>query len=290
MKIGVVFPQTEFGNDIPALKDYTQTAEELGYSHILAYDHILGADPDRPEGWKGPYTHKDPFHEVFSLFSFMAAITSTIEFATGVLVLPQRETAVAAKQAAELDVLSEGRLRLGIGIGWNQVEFTALNQDFSNRGRRIEEQLEVMRKLWTEPLVNYAGKWHNIPNAGLNPMPVQQPIPVWFGGHHDNVLRRIGESGDGWMTNFRQADQAKPSLKKIAEFAQAAGRDPQEIGLEPRINFDDGDPKVWHNTLDDWREVNASHITLNTMYSDFSTPEKHIEAIKKFAEAVGLND
>ena len=171
MNFGVVYPQTELEHDPVAIRDYAQAAEGLGFSHILAYEHVLGANPDRPGGWQGPYTHQHAFMEPFVLFSFLAGQTQKIGFATGILILPQRQTVLAAKQAACLDVLCGGRLRLGVGLGWNEVEFTALNQEFHNRGRRIEEQIEVMRLLWMHPLVDYHGKWHEIPDAGLNPMP-----------------------------------------------------------------------------------------------------------------------
>ncbi|MBX7251491.1 MAG: LLM class F420-dependent oxidoreductase, partial [Candidatus Promineofilum sp.] len=199
MHIGLVYPQTEYPADPAAVRDYAQTAEALGFSHILAYDHVLGANPDRPGGWTGPYTYQTPFMEPFVLFSHMAAVTTHLGFATGILILPQRETALVAKQAATLDVLCGGRLRLGIGTGWNEVEYVALGQDFHTRGRRQEEQIEVLRALWTQELVTFKGRWHDIPDAGLNPLPVQRPIPLWFGGHADVVLRRLARLGDGWM-------------------------------------------------------------------------------------------
>ena len=196
MKFGVVYPQVEFGNDFKAVRDYATLAEELGYHHVLAYDHVLGANPERPGGWNGPYTHQTPFQEPLVLFAFMAGVTTRIRFTTGIIILPQRQTALVAKQAATLDVLSGGRLRLGVGIGWNEVEYSALNQDFHNRGRRIEEQVEVLRLLWQQPLVTYSGRWHTIPDAGLNPLPIQQPIPIWFGGHSEPVLKRTARLDD----------------------------------------------------------------------------------------------
>src|SRR5664279_1385930 len=199
MQIGVVFPQTEIGNDPAAIRDYAQTAEGLGFSHVLAYDHVLGANPQRPGGWSGPYTYLTPFHEVFVLFGYLAAVTQKLGLAAGVIILPQRQTALVAKQAASLDVLSGGRLRLGVGLGWNEVEYTSLNENFHNRGQRIEEQVQLMRRLWTEPLVDFKGKWHTIPDAGLNPRPVQRPIPIGFGGTAEVALRRLARLGDGWI-------------------------------------------------------------------------------------------
>lgn len=288
MRIGIVFPQTEFEIDPAAIRDYAQTAEALGYTHILAYDHVLGANPLRPGDWTGPYTFRDPFQEPFVLFSYMAAVTSRIEFATGILILPQRQTALVAKQAATLDVLCGGRFRMGIGNGWNEVEYVALNESFQTRGRRIEEQVELLRRLWTEPLVIFEGEWHKIPDAGLNPLPIQRPIPIWFGGHADAVLRRVAIMGDGWMPTFRTAAAARPSLDKIAAYLVEAGRDPATVGLEPRLLYGDGDADAWFQQLDEWQAAGATHLTLNTMRSGLKTTAEHLMAIRHFAESLGL--
>ncbi|MDE2969186.1 MAG: LLM class F420-dependent oxidoreductase, partial [Chloroflexota bacterium] len=189
MKLGVIFPQTEIGNDPGAIREFVQAAEELGYEHILAYDHVLGADPAKHPNWGGAYTMDSAFHEPFVLFGYLASVTSTIKLTTGIIILPQRQTALVAKQAAEVDVLSNGRLRLGVGLGWNRVEYEALGQDFHNRGRRVEEQIALMRRLWTEESVDFDGKWHTVDGAGINPMPVQRPIPIWMGGGAEPVLR-----------------------------------------------------------------------------------------------------
>ena len=285
MKIGVVFPQTEFGSNDPiAVRDYAQTAESLGYKHILAYDHILGANPDRPGGWSGPYTHQSPFFEPFVLFSHMAALTEQVEFVTGIVILPQRETALVAKQAATLDVLSNGRFRMGIGVGWNKVEYIGLNKEFHNRGKRVEEQIVVLRKLWTEELVNFAGEWHTIPDAGLNPLPVQRPIPLWMGGHADVLLRRVAQSGDGWMPNYREAADAQQALDALDGYLVEYGRTRSDIGLEARLHYQDGDPAKWHKTFAGWQQAGATHITINTMGSGLRTPQEHIDAITYFAQ------
>jgi probable F420-dependent oxidoreductase len=285
MNFGVIYPQTEYGHDPIAIRDYAQAAEALGYTHITTYEHVLGANPDRPGGWRGPYTHQSTFIEPFVLFSYMAGFTTRIQFTIGVLVLPMRQTALVAKQAATLDVLCNGRFRLGVGVGWNEVEHIAMNQDFHTRGRRVEEQVEVLRLLWTQPRVTYQGRWHDIRDAGLKPLPVQRPIPIWFGGHVDATLRRIARMGDGWLPNFRSADAAQPALDKLDRYLQEAGRARAEIGLEARLPYGDGDVDVWAGTIEGWRMAGATHISLNTMGSGLDTPEKHMEAIRKFAEA-----
>jgi len=287
MQIGVVFPQTEFGNDPAALRDYAQTVEGLGFTHVLAYDHVLGANPARPGGWRGPYTHEHPFHEPFVLFSFMAAVTQRLGFVTGVLILPQRQTALVAKQAAALDVVSGGRLRLGIGTGWNPVEYTALGEDFHTRGRRSEAQIALLRRLWTEPLVNVDDGWHTIPDAGLNPLPVQRPIPIWLGGYADAVLERVARLGDGWLPGSRTAAEALPSLEQLDGYLAAAGRSRAEIGLEPRLHLQDGrDPALWAQRVEEWRQAGATHLSFNTMGCGLRTPAEHLAALEQIAQAI----
>ena len=296
MKIGVVFPQHEFGNDPVAIKDYTQTVEGLGFTHILAYEHIVGANPSpaniRQGGyadrWGGPYTHEHPFHEPFVLYGFMAAITTTLEFATGILILPQRRAQLVAKQAAELDVLSGGRFRLGVGVGWNKVELEAMGDDFHTRGRRTDEQLAVMQALWTKEVVTFKGEWHNFNEVGINPLPVQRPIPIWFGGHAPAVIRRIAKFGAGWMPGFRQAKDATEWLAQLDEALEKEGRSRKEIGIEPRLHYGDATPDQWHTTLTDWRKIGATHASVNTMGCGFTSPEEHIQAVEKFGEAMGI--
>ena len=203
MKIGVTFPQTEIGSDPAAVLDYAQAAEGLGFSHLIVFDHVLGANAANRPGWSGAYQHTDSFYEPFALFGYLAGVTRRLELVTAVIILPQRQTALVAKQAATVDVLSGGRLRLGVGIGWNDVEYEALGENFHDRGRRSEEQIEVMRALWTNELVTYEGRWHRITDAGINPLPVQRPIPVWLGGGADPVLRRVARMADGWFPQVR---------------------------------------------------------------------------------------
>ncbi|MFQ5921478.1 MAG: LLM class F420-dependent oxidoreductase [Anaerolineales bacterium] len=285
MEVGILFPQTEYGSDPGAVREFAQTAEELGFSHILTYEHVLGVDPDRP-GWKGIYSLEDPFHEPFSLFSFMAATTERISFMTAILILPQRQTVLAAKQAATLDVLSGGRLRLGVGIGWNGPEYIALGKNFHNRGRRIEEQIELMRTLWTQPLVNFSGQWEAVEDSGLNPLPIQQPIPIWIGGHADPVIRRAARLGDGWIPTYLTVEDAQPHFDKLREYLDETGRSSSEFGIEVRLHYREGDPERLGGLLQDWQEAGASHIGLNTMRSRLNGPAEHLEAMRNFAEAL----
>jgi probable F420-dependent oxidoreductase len=283
MNIGVVFPQTEIGNDPAVIRDYVEAAEGLGYAHVLVFDHVLGAQPERFEGrFRPPYTHETPFHEPFVLFGYLAAF-SKLELVTGILILPQRQTALVAKQAAEVDVLSGGRLRLGVGIGWNFVEYEALGQDFRNRGRRIEEQVALLRRLWTQPVVDFEGRYHSIAKAGINPMPVQRPIPIWMGGTAEPVLRRIGRIGDGWFPQSRPNPQTKETIERLRGYARDAGRRPEDIGIEGRISLFNTPEPEWAEALAGWREMGATHVSLNTMSVGLD-PRGHIDAIRRFME------
>ena len=283
MQVGVVYPQTELEPDPVIVRDFAQGIEALGYQHILAYDHVLGSNPDWPGGQLGPYTSEDSFMEPFSLFSFIAGLTQQLGFITGIIILPQRQTALVAKQAATLDCLCSGRLRLGIGVGWNPIEYTALNKDFSTRGRRSEEQVQLLKQLWTEPLITFEGRWHNIPDAGLNPLPVQQPIPIWFGGHADVVMRRMARHGDGWLPGYGSVAEARPALDQLREYLEQEGRPPAEFGLEPR-------PKLAGVSMDqliaraeEWKQAGASHLSINTMGCGFIDVQEHLSALEEFS-------
>ena len=287
MHYGVVFPQTEFGNDPQAIKDYAQTAEDLGYDYLLVYDHVLGAHPEREPRLTGPYTHEHPFHEPLVLFGFLAAVTQRLELVTGILILPQRQTALVAKQTAEVDILSGGRLRLGIGIGWNYVEYEALGMDFHNRGRRVEEQIAVLRQLWTQPLVTYRSVHHAIDNAGLNPLPIQRPIPIWFGGVAEPVLRRMARLGDGWMPAGRPPDdRIKARIERLHGYLREAGRDPQRFGVDPWISIAGLDKDEWRRRVEAWRALGATHVAVDTMRAGFASPQAHIEAIRAFRDVL----
>jgi len=284
MQIGVTFPQTEIGKDPVVIRDYAQAAEGLGYSHIVAFDHVLGADPTHRPGWQG-YTHRSMFHEPFVLFGYFAALTR-LEMVPAVIILPQRQTVLVAKQAAEVDVLTGGRLRLGVGVGWNPVEYEALGMNFHTRGRMVEEQIEVMRLLWSQEIVNYKGKFHTIIEAGLNPLPVRRSIPIWMGGRADVLLRRTARLGDGWLPQGRPDAQMRETVERLRSYIGEAGRDPSAVGIEARMNASDGDLDEWIRQTEGWRDLGATHISINTMGAGFKSPDEHIEAIRRYKEAV----
>jgi len=287
MRLGAIFPQTEIGADPAGVRDFAQAAESLGYEHLLVFDHVLGADPSKRDSWERPYSHTDMFHEPFVLFGYLAGITEKIEMTTGVLILGQRQTALVAKQAAEVDVLTGGRLRLGIGIGWNEVEYEALGEDFSNRGRRSVEQIKLLRELWTKDVVSFKGRYHEVTYAGINPRPVQQPIPIWFGGGAERVVRRVGRMGDGWFPQFQPDSAGHERIAQMREYAKQAGRDPASIGIEGRIGLaDGGSPDDWQKGSEAWAEAGATHLSVNTMKAGLKGPDQHIDAIRRFKEAV----
>ena len=289
MKIGTVFPQTEIGQDPAVIRDYAQAVEAMGYTHILAFDSVIGANPDRPGGWDSQYDYRHAFHEPFALFAFCAAVTRRIELATGVLILPQRQTILVAKQAAEVDVLSGGRLRLGIGVGWNPVEFEALGENIHDRGKRVEEQLEVMRLLWTRELVTYEGRWHRVPDAGIKPLPVQRPIPVWMGGESEAVLRRAARLADGWITlqTFRPGPAAQQIIDRLHGLVRDAGRDPAAFGIEGRVALAKLPPAEWAKELAAWRAMRGiTHLCVNTMGLGLPGPEEHVRTLERFERDV----
>ena len=288
-KIGAVFPQTEIGNDPDGINQYVTAVESMGYDHILIYDHVLGASTANRPNWKGAYRLEDSFHEVMVLFGYISAITTKIELATGILVLPQRDTALVAKQAAELDILSNGRLRLGVGIGWNDVEFEALNSEFTNRGARIEEQVSLLRELWTNELVTFKGKWHDLDDVGINPLPPQSPIPIWFGGAANAVMQRIGKMGDGWIypgySPFPDI-QSKTMLDSIKNSANQVNRSISQIGIEKILSESEKPKEGWSDAGSLWMEYGATHLSINTMGANLTSINGHLDALESFINEI----
>ena len=288
MQIGVVFPQTEIGGAVADVRRYGHGVEELGFAHLLAYDHVLGADPQAHAPWRGPYDVSTTFHEPFVLFGYVAAIT-TLEVVTGIIILPQRQTALVAKQAAEVDLLTEGRFRLGIGIGWNAVEYEALGKDFGDRGVRSEEQIELLRRLFTEPTVTFEGRYERVTGAGIAPMPAQRPIPIWIGGASARAYRRAGRRADGWFPMVPPGPHLDEARAVVDAAAHEAGRDPRSIGMEGRVSWTrDGGLDVALDHLERWRRANATHVAVNTMGAGLASVDEHVAALSRVAEAIGL--
>ena len=290
MKLGATFPTNEIGNDPAAVRDFAVAVEELGYDYLVAIDHVLGADPSK-HTLIGPYTHESPFHEPFVLLGYLAAVTERIDFVTGILILAQRQTALVAKQATEVDILSGGRLILGIGVGWNQVEYEALGEDFHRRGRKTEEQLELLQRLWSEELVTFEGRFDTVRHAGINPRPGRE-IPFWFGGMSSPVLSRCGRYGSGWIPRDQFPDDPERSredilwrLGRIQDHAREAGRDPDAIALCTRAAVSDGPVDRQVAVAREWEEAGATHLSFNTMGAGLTSPQQHIDAIKGFYEA-----
>jgi probable F420-dependent oxidoreductase len=287
MQLGALLPLGDIGGDPATVREYAQAAEVIGYDFIEAPDHVLASR-------EGERTGAGLFHDPFVLFGFLAGCTQKLGFSTGVLILPQRQTALVAKQAASLDVLCGGRFRLGIGVGWNEVEFTGLNENFHNRGRRSEEQVQVMQALWAEPHVNFKGRWHTIDDAGINPRPASGNVPVWYGGHHERTLQRIAKWGDGWMPNAYPPDQSALDIfATLRGLTEAAGRDPAKVGIEVWVAMGDGNEADWANEASFWKKAGASHLCLTTTFNRRHhkriaghTMADHLAALRRYHVAI----
>jgi probable F420-dependent oxidoreductase len=293
MKLGVALPLTDVGGDPTTVRDFAQAAEGLGYDYLAGTDHVLGVNAASRPDWGNRNTSADFFHDPFVLFGFLSACTSRIEFSTEVLILAQRQTVLVAKQTACLDVLSGGRFRLGIGIGWNPVEFIGLNEDFGNRGRRSEEQVQVMQALWAERHVSFKGRWHTIDDAGINPLPLTRRVPLWYGGHNEATLQRIAKWGDGWiMLAHPQGDAARAEIAKLHAYVEAAGRKKEAVGLSVWVSAV-GDEASWRKEIEAWKEAGVTHVTLNNTFGRYyhrripgRSMSDHMTAIKRYQQAV----
>ena len=283
MRVGVVFPQTEIGADPSGVRDYAQAAYALGFEHVMAYDHVLGADASVRPDWRG-YTTESLFHEPFVLFGYLAAILPRLEYVTGVIILPQRQTALVAKQAAALDVLSAGKLRLGVGIGWNAVEYEALGMNFHDRGRRLEEQIHLLRRLWTEPVVSFDGRYHQVTAAGLNPLPKQRPIPIWIGASAEPAIQRAAQLADGYFPQRPIDGSWDLTFDKIDRWLEEAGRTRTQFGIDVRIQMGSGTPDAWRQAIEEWRARGVTHISINTMDAGLVGPQAHIDRLREVAQ------
>jgi probable F420-dependent oxidoreductase len=287
MKFGAVFPQLDMGADRVAIKDYAQAVEGLGFAHISAYDHVVGADPASYPGWSGFYDYQDTFHEPLVLFGFLAGLCE-LEFATAILILPQRQATLVAKQAAEVDILCGGRLRLGVGIGWNPVEYEALGERFDNRSRRIEEQIQLLRDLWSSPVVEFEGTYHRVHGAGLAPLPIQRPIPVWMGaGTNSIALARVGRIANGWFSTQRPGPELDRAVQEIRSAAVLAGRDPLDVGIDGRVDVGDGNLQRVVAEVEGWRSIGATHVSFGTMNAGLHGVDSHVAALSAALNATG---
>ena len=287
MKLGLSFPQTEIGTDPVKIKDFIQTAEGLGYDFITFVDHVLGEEAPRGASFAGNYTRDYMFHEVMVLMGYAAAVTKTIGLGTAVMILPQRQAVLVAKQAAEVDLLSGGRMRLGVGLGWNRVEYDALGMPFKNRAKRFSEQIDVMRELWSNRVVEYRGEFHSFDSAGINPEPIQRPIPVWIGAMKDVAVRRAARIGDGWFMYPRQepSDDAHEMISIYRQAAAEAGREPDSLGINATVFANQGlGPDEWRSIMEKWKEMGVNEFTFRTAESDLKNLKAHMNAIKEMAE------
>lgn len=284
MKLGAVFPQVEIGTDPAQIKAFAQGAEDLGFDYLLCYDHILGCRAEAYPEQKFIYTLEDDFHEPFVLYGYLAGVTRRIEMVTGILVLPQRETALVAKQAAQVALFSEGRLRLGVGVGWNRPEAEALGSDFGSRGRRLDEQLQVLEQLWSRPEVNFDGELHRLKSVGIRPMP-PHPIPIWVGGYAPAAIRRAARHGQGWMPATLPQDNLQQLLELLTHELEKNGKSREDFGIDARILWREPQPQKEEN-LRGWREVGVTHLRCNTMGCGFSNADEHLDALSSFKQWV----
>ena len=285
MEIGAVFPHNEIGTDPQAIKDYAQGVEELGVTHLLIYDHVLGADRDRPGGFEGPYDKDVAFHEPFTTFAFIAAVTKKLDMITTVMILPQRQTVLVAKQAAELAILSNNRFKLGIGVGWNTVEYTGLNENFKNRGKRQEEQVKLMRLLWESEVLEYKGDYHHIDKASINPRP-SKSVPIWFGGGAPQLIERCADLGDGWIPLMGPNEAARKTLAAIKEKRESKGLDWDNFGVQAQAQYAGGDAERWNKHAEKWRNLGASHLAIATHNAEPTNVDGHLGRIKEYLNAV----
>jgi probable F420-dependent oxidoreductase len=284
MQLNAFFPSLDIGTDPAKIRDWAQAAEDLGYAFIEVPDHVFGAKAR--DGWKPLYDEKDPFHETFTTLGFLAAVTKRIGLSSGILIAPQRQTGVIAKQAAEVDILSGGRLRLGIGLGWNHVEYEALGAEWTTRGARQAEQVKVLRRLWSEELVTFSGRFHHLKDVSIVPPPVQRPIPIWFGGSSDAVIRRAARLGDGWMPIMAADAQAEQKLAALKTQLKSFGRDTAKFGIEAWLRMHDPDPQAWASAAEGWRRLGADMVMLYPMYRIRSLDD-HIASLRRFKEVAG---
>jgi len=284
MQVGVVLPQTEIGADIAGVRAYAEAVQDMGYQHLIAADHVLGADPAGHPGWDRAYHSKSNIHEPFVLFGYIAGVAPKLGLMPSVIILPQRQAALVAKQAAAMDIVTQGKFRLGVGIGWNPVEFEALGMNFKDRARRFEEQVDLMRRLWTEESLTYQGLYHTVTAAAIWPLPVQRPIPIWIGASAEAAVKRACRLADGFIPLSPLGGSYEATMELIHGWLREAGRDPATFGIEARLNASTGTPDDWRKTVEQWRKLGASHISVGTSGGGLSGPDEHIQRLREARE------
>jgi probable F420-dependent oxidoreductase len=284
MRLNALFPTRDIGTDPAKIRDWAQAAEDLGYTYIEVPDHVFGTTAR--DGWVPVYNEKDPFHETFVTLGFLAAVTKKVRLSSGILISPQRQTGVIAKQAAEVDLLCGGRLRLGVGVGWNHVEYEALGMEWKTRGARQAEQVDVLRRLWSEDLVSFKGRFHDLREVNILPPPVQRPIPIWFGGSSDAAMTRAARLGDGWMPIMAPGAQVEQKVEALREYLKLHGRDPAKFGMEGWLRMEDPDPRAWSAAAEAWRRLGADMVLLYPMYR-IPKFDDQIETLRRFKDVAG---
>ncbi len=286
MQIGVVLPQTEIGADIEGVRAYAQAAQDLGYEFLVAADHVLGADPAAYPGWDRPYKSTSNIHEPMVLYGYLAGVAPKLGLMPSVIILPQRQTVLVAKQAAELDIVTKGNFRLGVGIGWNPVEFEGLGMNFKDRARRFEEQIDLMRRLWTEESMSYQGTFHTVTSAAICPLPIQRPIPIWIGGSAEAAVKRACRIADGFIPLSPLGGSYEATMELIHGWLREAGRDPASFGIEARLTASSGTPDDWHKTVEQWRKLGATHLSVGTANGGLGGPDGHIQRLREVSEVL----
>jgi probable F420-dependent oxidoreductase, Rv2161c family len=287
MELGTVLPTLELGADPGPLREYARAVEDAGYGHLLASDHVVGVDPAH-EDWSGPYDNDDLFHEPLTTLSHLAAVTDDLGFGTAILILPQRQTALVAKQAAQVARFCGGRFRLGVAVGWNPLEYVALSQEFDDRGTRMTEQLDVLERLWTDEAVEFEGRFHDLPGVGINPRP-EGSVPLWLGGTADPVKRRIAEKGDGWIPQFDPAEdsgRAEAELADLYEYVEEAGREPDAVGLQGRTGVAPGEPDEWVRQAEAWQDLDAEFLAVTTQGQGLDGVDEHLDLLETVAQTL----
>lgn len=300
LRVGIIFPADEVHASTSEIVNWARSAESAGYKHLAVPDHVLAADPALEQaGWDAQwpghregasaYTTDQQFREPLILLAYLAGQV-TVELVTGLLVLPQRQTALVAKQAAEIDRLSEGRLRLAVGVGWNPIEYEALGSAFHSRGRVLDEQFDVLRRLWTTAHVSYQGSFHKFPSAGIQGLPVQRPIPLWIGGHSDAAMRRAGRLSDGWfvMRDVRPGAEFDRSWDVIRAAATEAGRDLSGFGIEGRLPVGRKSDAQILDEYQAWSDAGVTHVCIDTRFGGRRLMSEHIEALQRVGGILGL--